>query len=53
MEGKEAKLYATWTGSLEFNAKPKPMPIANVMHRIPIVTGFLALERNLSTSSRP
>jgi hypothetical protein len=52
MAGKEAKLYAIGSGSLEVKANPNRMYMANVMQIIPIRTGFFVLERNFSTSSR-
>ena len=51
MNGKEAKLYAIWMGSFEFNASPRIKYIANITQMIPIRTYFLVLERNFSTSN--
>ena len=51
MKGKEAKLYAIQSGTLEFNASPKPKYIVSIMQMIPIRVYSFVLKRNLSTSN--
>jgi hypothetical protein len=48
MNGKEAKLYAIWMGSFEFNASPRIKYIANITQIIPIRTYLLAKRITLS-----
>ena len=40
MKGNKAKLYAIWTGTLEFNANPKPKYIASItLDLVPAIAG--------------
>ena len=40
MKGNKAKLFAIWTGTLEFNANPKPKYIASItLDLVPAIAG--------------